>query len=65
MHRTDLTCKEGSNKVGEKDAYGSGKGMLAQGFGEMGAIIAAIGAIFGGVAIAFFARSRIGKQVPI
>jgi hypothetical protein len=60
-----LLAKKRVIKVEEKDAYGSGKGMLAQGFGEMGAIIAAIGAIFGGVAIAFFARSRIGKQVPI
>jgi LPXTG-motif cell wall-anchored protein len=32
--------------------------MLSTGFGEMGAFIAALGAIFGGVAAAFFVMSR-------
>lgn len=36
----------------------SGVPMFGKSFGEMGAFIAALGAIFGGVAAAFFAMSR-------
>jgi hypothetical protein len=42
---------------------GSGTPMLSTGFGDMGAFIAALGAIFGGVAAAFFAMSR--KKTPV
>ena len=37
---------------------GSGTPMLSAGFGDMAPFIAALGAIFGGVAAAFFAMSR-------
>jgi len=47
---------------GQEGAYGSGTPMLSKGFGDMGAIIAALAAIFGGVALAFFAKSRTGKK---
>jgi hypothetical protein len=42
----------------QNPSTGSGTPMLSTGFGEMGAFIAALGAIFGGVAAAFFAMSR-------
>jgi len=41
---------------------GSGTPMLSTTFGDMGAIVAALGAIFGGVAAAFFAMSRKKKS---
>jgi len=43
----------------------SGTAMFGRGFGEMGAFVAALGTIFGGVAAAFFARAKMGKKVPI
>jgi hypothetical protein len=42
----------------QNPSTGSGTPMLSTGFGEMGAFIAALGAIFGGVAAAFFVMSR-------
>jgi len=46
-------------------AYGSGTAMFGKSFGEMGAFVAALGTIFGGVAAAFFAKARMGRKVPI
>lgn len=43
---------------GQEGASGSGTPMLGKGFGEMGALVGVLGAIFGGVAVAFFAMSR-------
>lgn len=43
-------------------AYGSGTPMFGKGFGEMGALVAILGAIFGGVAAAFFAMARKTKK---
>ena len=44
---------------------GSGTPMLSTQFGEMGIIVAALGAIFGGVAAAFFAMSRSKKTKSV
>lgn len=43
-------------------AYGSGTAFFGKTFGDMGALMAVIGAIFGGVAAAFFFKSRVGKK---
>ncbi len=43
-------------------AYGSGTPMLGKGFGDMGALVAILGAIFGGVAAAFFVMARRAKK---
>ncbi|MFQ5969355.1 MAG: hypothetical protein ACE5J2_02515 [Nitrososphaerales archaeon] len=43
-------------------AYGSGTPLFGKTFGDMGALIAVLGAIFGGVAAAFFFKSR--KESP-
>lgn len=43
-------------------AYGSGTAMLGTGDLETLAILGGVGAIFGGVAAAFFAKSRMGKK---
>lgn len=43
----------------------SGVPMFGRSFGEMGAFVAIIGAIFGGVATMFFVRARVGQKVPI
>lgn len=43
-------------------AYGSGTAFFGKTFGDMGALIAVLGAIFGGVAALFFAKSRVGKK---
>ncbi len=45
-------------KANENPSTGSGTSMLSSTFGDMGAFIAALGAIFGGVAAAFFVMSR-------
>ncbi len=47
----------------QQDAYGSGTSMLSKTFGEMGIIVGVLAAIFGVTAVAFFAKSRVGKQV--
>lgn len=47
----------------EHPSTGSGTPMLSTSFGDMGLFIAALGAIFGGVAAAFFAMSR--KKTPV
>jgi hypothetical protein len=39
--------------------------MFGRNFGEMGAFVGIIGAIFGGVAAMFFVRARVGQKVPI
>lgn len=57
-----LLAKRRVTYAQQQGAYGSGTSMIAQAFGDMGAIIAALAAIFGGVAVAFFAKSRIGKK---
>ncbi len=46
----------------QQGAYGSGTSMLSQGFGTMGALVGILGALFGGVAAAFFAMSRKKKS---
>jgi len=43
----------------------SGKPMLGTSFGEMGTFVVVLGAIFGGVAAAFFVRAKVGQKVPI
>jgi len=43
----------------------SGVPMFGRSFGEMGAFVGIIGAIFGGVAAMFFVRARVGQKVPI
>ncbi len=57
-----LLAKRRIVAAGQEGAYGSGTSMISQTFGDMGAILAALAAIFGGVAIAFFAKSRVGKK---
>jgi len=57
-----LLAKRRIVAVGQEGAYGSGTSMISQTFGDMGAILGALAAIFGGVAIAFFAKSRMGKK---
>jgi hypothetical protein len=57
-----LLAKRRIGAAAQEGAYGSGTAMLSQTFGDMGAIIAALAAIFGGVAAAFFAKSRVGKK---
>ena len=42
----------------QNPSTGSGTSMLSSTFGDMGVFIAALGAIFGGVAAAFFVMSR-------
>jgi len=44
---------------------GSGTPMFSSTFGDMGIFIAALGAIFGGVAVAFFAMSRKKKSESV
>jgi hypothetical protein len=44
---------------------GSGTPMLSTQFGDMGIIVVALGAIFGGVAAAFFAMSRSKKTKSV
>ncbi len=43
-------------------AYGSGTPLFGKTFGDMGALMAVLGAVFGGVAAAFFYKSRVGKK---
>jgi hypothetical protein len=43
---------------------GSGTSMIATGLGQMILIIGILGAIFGGVAGAFYAMGRKAKQIP-
>ncbi|MGH9877102.1 MAG: hypothetical protein ACRD3Z_01865 [Nitrososphaerales archaeon] len=45
-------------KANENPSTGSGTSMLSASFGDMAPFIAALGAIFGGVAAAFFVMSR-------
>ncbi|HKX80669.1 MAG TPA: hypothetical protein VJL54_00285 [Nitrososphaera sp.] len=49
-------------RVGMKDGAGSGTAFIASETGQMVAIIGILGAVFGGVAGAFFVMGR-GKQV--
>ena len=42
--------------------YGSGTAFFGKTFGDMGALMAVLGAVFGGVAAAFFFKSRLGKR---
>jgi len=46
----------------QKGAYGSGTSMISKTFGEMGVVLGGLAAIFGVVAIVFFAKSRGGKE---
>jgi hypothetical protein len=57
-----LLAKRRVVSASQQGAYGSGTSMISQTFGEMGIILAALAAIFGGVAVAFFAKGRIGKK---
>lgn len=57
-----LLAKRRVIAAGQEGAYGSGTSMITQTFGEMGAILGILAAIFGGVAVAFFAKSRVGKK---
>lgn len=65
----EFTCTQGTilakkrvTSAAATGAYGSGTSMITQTFGEMGAILGILAAIFGGVAVAFFAKSRVGKK---
>jgi len=49
----------------QEGAYGSGTPMFGKAFGDMGALIGVLGAIFGGVAVAFFAMSRRKKAATV
>lgn len=49
----------------EKSGYGSGTVLFSNTFGEMGLFIGVLAVIFGAVAAAFFARSRIGKKATV
>jgi hypothetical protein len=49
----------------ELEGRGSGTALFASGFGEMGMFVGIIGAMFGGVAAAFFVRAKTGKKVPV
>ena len=57
-----LLAKRRLVNIAQQGAYGSGTPMLSKGFGDMGGIMVALAAIFGGVAVAFFAKSRVGKK---
>lgn len=60
-----LLAKKRLINAQEHPSTGSGTPMLTTTFGDMGAIIAALGAIFGGVAAAFFAMSRKKKAESV
>lgn len=49
------------NESGEK---GSGTSMIATDFGQMAGFVGALGAVFGGIAAAFYVMGRKGRQVP-
>ena len=59
---TSLLAKRRMVAAGQTGAYGSGTSMISKTFGEMGMVLGALAAIFGVVAIVFFAKSRVGKE---
>jgi hypothetical protein len=61
----DITVLQAERKEIAEGGEGSGTSMLAAETGQMVLIISVIGAIFGGVAGAFYAMGRKAKQVPV
>jgi len=57
-----LLAKRRVVSASQEGAYGSGTSMISQTFGDMGIILGVLAAIFGGVAVMFFAKGRIGKK---
>jgi hypothetical protein len=60
----DVTVLQAEKMEIAKSGEGSGTSMFATEIGQMVLIIGAIGAIFGGVAGAFYTMGRKAKQVP-